>query len=159
MLSNGSGHCPLMPMTGRSDCPSGFALTQPIFQSKFTVAALALGMSPLGRSKSSVTRKFDNERAIVIVEPFLRLFRTNTGKYMPQSHQSTRQRSGNVEKVSLLARLIRLIKIRSSHHLCEDPPFSGRRSESRDRSDKSTTLRRTVSRRKLGCWLVKQKIG
>ena len=39
-LSKGSGHCPFIPMTGRSAIPSGLARTQVMFQSRVTVAAL-----------------------------------------------------------------------------------------------------------------------
>jgi hypothetical protein len=38
-LSKGSGHWPLIPMTGRSAMPSGLARTQVIFQSSVTVSA------------------------------------------------------------------------------------------------------------------------
>lgn len=67
-FNSGRGHCPLMPMTGRSAMPSGFALTQPTLKSWVTVAASTLCRRPFGSSVSRQTRKFDNERAIAIVE-------------------------------------------------------------------------------------------
>jgi hypothetical protein len=41
-FSKGSGHCPLIPMTGRSAMPSGLARTQVIFQSSVTVSAFVV---------------------------------------------------------------------------------------------------------------------
>ena len=66
-LSRGSGHCPLMPMTGRSLIPSGLARTHPRFQSKLWVTA-ALDGSHWTRRKSNGQRKLDNDIAIVSME-------------------------------------------------------------------------------------------
>ncbi len=38
----GIGHCPLMPMVGLSNAPSGLAFTQPMLKSYVTVAAAVI---------------------------------------------------------------------------------------------------------------------
>jgi predicted Zn-ribbon and HTH transcriptional regulator len=58
-LSKGSGHWPLIPMTGRSTTPSGFALTQVMFQSSVTVAAL----DAVAKAERTA-RKHDNDQAM-----------------------------------------------------------------------------------------------
>ena len=149
MLSNGSGHCPLIPMTRRSACPSGFAVVQPMFQSYVTVSALAAGINPAGRSKSSVTRKFDKERAIAILRPW---WKSAPSKLKRKHTQPTSDDDVSVQD-SPSQRLIRSIQIRSAvHPLAAGSQTRHRISAARTRSDKPTrsTLQPSTTAQRLG---------
>jgi hypothetical protein len=59
-LSVGQGHCPLMPMTGRTSSPSGLALTQVIAQLYVTVFARMVG-----KQRDKAMKKFKGSKAII----------------------------------------------------------------------------------------------
>lgn len=69
MLSSGKGHCPLIPIVGRSARPSGLVLTHVIFQSYVTVAALT-ERTILAVIKGNIAyKKLESDNAMVILGP------------------------------------------------------------------------------------------
>lgn len=68
----GRGHCPFIPIVGRSCLPSGFALTQVMLKSYVTVAASV--RQDNASSKAPMKGKYDNEIAIVVLVDYLQRY-------------------------------------------------------------------------------------